>query len=48
VGGVIWLPFKGGSGVVADTPYVFGRYWNAQVSCTFASVEAGTCSASEH
>jgi len=45
VGGVIWLPFKGGTGAVADTPYVYGRYWNAQVNCTFASVDAGTCAA---
>jgi Beta-lactamase enzyme family/Bacterial tandem repeat domain 1 len=44
VGGTIWLPFKSGGGVT-DTPYVYGRYWNATVNCTFASVDAGTCAA---
>ena len=43
VGGVIWLPFKS-SGIIAKTPYVYGRYWDAQLNCTFASITAGSCS----
>jgi hypothetical protein len=43
VGGVIWLPFKGSSGIIAKTPYVYGRYWDAQLNCTWASVTAGSC-----
>lgn len=44
VGGVIWIPFKS-SGVIVKTPYTYGRYWNSQLSCTFASQKAGTCTA---
>jgi len=42
VGGVIWLPYKS-SGSIVKTPYVYGRYWNAQLNCSFASISAGSC-----
>lgn len=42
-GGVIWLPYAGAAAIV-DTPYVYGRYFNTPAECTFASVDAGTCS----
>ena len=29
VGGIIWLPFKGASGSIVETPYVYGRYWDS-------------------
>ncbi|WP_109507024.1 serine hydrolase [Nocardioides speluncae] len=43
VGGTIWLPFKTRAGAISDSPYVYGRYWNAEVPCSFASVDADTC-----
>jgi len=49
VGGIIWLPFKTGTSPagagtpIVDTPYVYGRYYNTTLSCTFASVDASTC-----
>ncbi len=45
VGGVFSLPFKSASGVVVNTPYVFGRYWDAPVNCSFSTVTAGGCTA---
>lgn len=45
VGGVIWLPFKNSSGTIVKTAYAYGRYTDALVGCTFASVSAGTCTA---
>jgi hypothetical protein len=45
VGGVIWIPFKNGSGTVVSTPYVYGRFYNVDVPCTGAAISAGTCSA---
>lgn len=44
VGGTIWLPFKGRGGTV-DRAYVYGRFLNIPLSCSFASVSAGTCTA---
>jgi hypothetical protein len=41
-GGTIWVPFKSG-GVITKQAYVWGRFFNAQFNCTFASVKAGTC-----
>lgn len=43
VGGVIWLPVKGRTGAVTDAAYVYGRYFETRLDCTFASVDAGTC-----
>jgi len=45
VGGTLWVPFKDGNGTIVKTPFVFGRFFNVQVNCTFASVTAGTCAA---
>lgn len=45
VGGVFSLPFKSSAGTVVNTPYVFGRYFDSQTSCTWSSVTNGTCTA---
>ena len=45
VGGTIWLPFKVGCGRIAQTPYVYGRYFDSKFDCTFASVTNKTCTA---
>lgn len=42
VGGLIWIPFKS-SGNIVKTPYAYGRYFDSQSNCTWASINAGTC-----
>lgn len=44
VGGIIWLPFTL-SGRIVETPYVYGRYFDSQFSCTFDTTSDGNCSA---
>jgi hypothetical protein len=41
-GGTIWIPFKS-AGAITTQAYVWGRYFNAQFNCSFASVKANTC-----
>lgn len=46
VGGTIWLPFKVDAGTaqrVVDRPYVYGRYYNTTLNCTFDDVDDGDC-----
>lgn len=45
VGGIIWVPFKNGLGVIVPTAYTYGRFFDVTVNCSFASVKAGTCAA---